>query len=195
MIIRRVLVTCIALTLAVLLAACAGDDAADTVEVAPESPDAPEPEEATEPEEPEEPAAGATTVAVADSDDGQHLADDEGNTLYLFDPDTDGVSTCYDDCAANWPPLITDGDAQAAEGLDQALLGTAERDDGQVQVTYNDWPLYYFSNDQESGDTNGQGVNDVWWLVSPEGTAIRDDAEAPEEEATEEDTSSSMDGY
>ena len=28
-----------------------------------------------------------------------------------------------------------------------------------------DWPLYYFANDTAPGQTNGQGANDVWWLV------------------------------
>lgn len=192
MTVRRVLVTCTSLMLAAALAACASDDAAETAEVAPETP--------AEQVSPEEPAPEATTVAVADSDRGPHLIDGLGRTLYLFDADTDGVSTCYDDCAANWPALIAEGDPQVTEGLDPALLGTTQREDGQIQVTYNDWPLYTFANDQEPGNANGQGVGDVWWLVSPEGTAIREGAEAPEPEeeapapAPEDDTSGN-DGY
>ena len=35
-------------------------------------------------------------------------------------------------------------------------LATIERDDGSKQVTYNGWPLYYFANDRQPGNTNGQ---------------------------------------
>ena len=51
------------------------------------------------------------------------------------------------------------------------LLGTLTRDDGTVQVTYNGWPLYHFSGDTAPGDTNGQGLEGVWFLVSPTGVS------------------------
>ena len=50
--------------------------------------------------------------------------------------------------------------------------GTTERDDGSTQVTYNGWPLYYFANDAAAGDTNGQAVNDVWYVVDAAGDAV-----------------------
>jgi predicted lipoprotein with Yx(FWY)xxD motif len=58
------------------------------------------------------------------------------------------------------------------------MLGTVERDDGTTQVTYNDLPLYYFSGDQAAGDLEGQGLNDVWWVLSPEGEPVKDKAAA-----------------
>ena len=63
-------------------------------------------------------------------------------------------------------------EAMAGAGVDATLLGTITRDDGSTQVTYNGWPLYYFHEDAAPGDTNGQGVGGVWFLVSPEGEAI-----------------------
>ena len=42
-----------------------------------------------------------------------------------------------------------------------------------MQVTYNDWPLYYFAGDAQAGDTNGQGVGDVWFAVDASGNAIK----------------------
>ena len=39
-------------------------------------------------------------------------------------------------------------------------------------MTYNGWPLYYFSGDAAPGDTNGQALNDVWWVVDATGNAI-----------------------
>jgi predicted lipoprotein with Yx(FWY)xxD motif len=61
----------------------------------------------------------------------------------------------------------------AGDGVDAALLGTAARDDGSQQATYNGWPLYYFGADTAAGDTNGQGVNDVWFAISARGDAVQ----------------------
>ena len=115
-------------------------------------------------------AGGGAMVTVAESAEGEILVDQEGFSLYLFVPDGQGESTCYDDCEANWPPLT--GEAEAGEGVDAALLGSTERTDGTTQATYDGWPLYYFANDAAPGDVNGQGVNDVWFLVSPTGEGI-----------------------
>lgn len=116
---------------------------------------------------------GAATVATADSEFGTILVDAEGNSLYMFVPDEEeGEPTCYDDCAATWPPLEATGEATAGGGLDASLLGTVQRTDGSTQVTYNDLTLYLFSGDEAPGDTNGQGLNDVWWLVSADGEPV-----------------------
>jgi predicted lipoprotein with Yx(FWY)xxD motif len=119
-------------------------------------------------------AMAAGTVTVGTTDLGDVLVDTEGMTLYMFDPDAQGDSTCYDDCATAWPPLLVDGDPAAGDGVDAALLGTTERTDGTVQVTYNDWPLYYWAQDAAAGDATGQAVNDVWWVLDATGEPIRD---------------------
>ena len=36
-----------------------------------------------------------------------------GATLYTFDDDQNGESSCYDDCAKHWPPLIALSTAKA----------------------------------------------------------------------------------
>jgi predicted lipoprotein with Yx(FWY)xxD motif len=125
------------------------------------------------------PVTGAATVEVSESTDfGTILVDGEGMSLYVFMADTQdgGTSACTDaECTADWPPLVSDGDPVAGEGVDQALLGTITRDDGTTQVTYNGWPLYTFSEDTAPGDTNGQGLEEfggLWFLVSPAGEAI-----------------------
>ena len=123
-------------------------------------------------EEPQEEAEA--TIEVADASLGEILADADGNTLYMFVPDEEqnGEPTCYDDCAEAWPALEAEGEVVAGEGLDQSLLGSVERTDGATQVTYNDLPLYFFSGDEAAGDTNGQGLMDVWYVVSPEGEPV-----------------------
>lgn len=115
-------------------------------------------------------APAGVTLELASSDLGDIVADQDGFTLYLFVPDAQGESTCYDQCAVNWPPLT--GDVALGAGLDDSKLGTVERTDGHTQVTYNGWPLYYFANDAAAGDTNGQGINDVWYALDADGDAI-----------------------
>lgn len=119
--------------------------------------------------------AAAATVALGSTDLGEVLVGPDGMTLYLYDPDAQGASTCYDQCAQAWPPLLADDGAPAAgDGVDAALLGTTERTDGGLQVTYDGWPLYYWAQDDAPGDATGQGVNDVWWVLDASGEPIRD---------------------
>jgi uncharacterized surface protein with fasciclin (FAS1) repeats len=105
---------------------------------------------------------------------GDYLTDADGNSLYLFTPDAGGESTCTGGCAATWPPLLAMiEDIAAGEGTDARAINTITREDpAGTQVTYNDAPLYFFSNDAAAGDTNGQGVGGVWFLVDPDGNAI-----------------------
>jgi predicted lipoprotein with Yx(FWY)xxD motif len=154
-------------SLTVLAAAC-GDDDDESASTEPAATTAVASDSATTAA-----AAGSATVEVVDSDLGQILAS-EGKTLYIFMPDNGGAPTCYDDCAANWPALLADGDVAVGEGLDAALFATATRDDGGEQVTVDGWPLYFFANDAAPGDVNGQGVGDVWYVVAPDGTPIDD---------------------
>ncbi len=114
--------------------------------------------------------AAAQVITVSETDLGTILVDGAGLTLYLFIPDDRGESVCYDQCATTWPPLT--GDFSAGNGVEDSLLGTADRTDGTSQVTYGGWPLYYFAGDAAAGDTNGQGLNEVWFVVSPSGEAI-----------------------
>jgi predicted lipoprotein with Yx(FWY)xxD motif len=111
------------------------------------------------------PAGAGTKVAVANNAKyGQILVDDKGMTLYLWVADTATDSTCYDQCATFWPPLLTTGTPQA----------TTTRKDGKVEVTYAGHPLYYFLQDKAPGDVKGQGSNGfgaLWWVLTPAGAA------------------------
>lgn len=118
--------------------------------------------------------ADLADVEVGATDLGEVLVDADGMTLYVFSNDSGGQSVCYDDCAAAWPPLTVDGGPVAGERVDEGLLGTTERDDGSIQVTYDGWPLYTWESDSGPGDATGQGVNDVWFVVSPDGQATMD---------------------
>jgi predicted lipoprotein with Yx(FWY)xxD motif/cytochrome c5 len=125
-------------------------------------------------------AAGAVTVQAASSDTfGDYLTDGSGKSLYLFLSDTAATagapaqSACSDTCVTNWPPLTVTGEPTAGAGIEGSLLGTFARADGSKQVTYNGHPLYYFAKDASEGDTTGEGMGDMWYLVSPYGIAVK----------------------
>lgn len=165
---RRTLALLAALLLAVGLAGCGDDD--DTTAADDTTTTAAADEETTTTAAPDAEPAGEPTVAVAETGLGDVLVDAEGMTLYLFEPDSMETSACTDDCAGAWPPLM--GEAIAGEGVDQALLTTAPRTDGDDQVAYNGHRLYRYSGDKAPGDTNGQEVGDVWYAVTPAGEPV-----------------------
>lgn len=97
---------------------------------------------------------------------GKYIADAKGMTLYYFKKDGPEKSACSGDCLKKWPPYSADKvDPQA--GLDAKDFSTIKRDDGTVQVTFRGYPLYYFFQDKAPGDTLGQGVGNVWYVVDP----------------------------
>jgi predicted lipoprotein with Yx(FWY)xxD motif len=153
----------------------AADPTPDATTSEPTGPTAtPEETESPEDEPSDDDGSGRSTeVEAEDSALGTILTDSDGNTLYVFLADTDGESTCYDECEDNWPVLEARGELEAGDGIDTALLGTTERTDGTQQVTYGGSPLYYFAGDEGAGDTNGQSVGDVWYVVGPDGEPIQ----------------------
>lgn len=94
---------------------------------------------------------------------GNILTDKSGMTLYIFTRDTAGVSNCAGNCAVNWPPFMAD---EGATGSGKFSIIT--RGDGARQWAYDGMPLYYWIGDSQPGDTTGQGVNDVWFVVEVE---------------------------
>ncbi len=122
---------------------------------------------------PAAPTAAATLAIGQNATLGQFLTDNQGLTLYVFLQDTSSQSTCFDACAQRWPPLLTQGPPTGQTGVNSGFLGTSQRTDGTTQVTYNGHPLYRYSGDQKPGDTNGQGVGSIWYVVSPAGDPIK----------------------
>ncbi len=113
-------------------------------------------------------AGGDLTVGTGSGTAGTYLTGPNGMTLYIFTKDAEGTSVCSGDCAAAWPPLVTETGqtVSAGDGVPGALT-TFARDDGSMQVAYNGKPLYYFAADKAAGDTKGEGVNDVWFIAEP----------------------------
>ncbi|MEX2534161.1 MAG: hypothetical protein WD273_01055 [Trueperaceae bacterium] len=132
---------------------------------------------------------GSTSVEMMESEEyGPYLTDAEGRTLYLFINEegeagdermTEGVrmnaAPCAGGCLNAWPPLT--GEVEAGEGVDEELLYTADVG-GTMMAVYNGWPLYYFANDTEPGQTNGQARGSaptIWYIVSPEGHPVENE--------------------
>jgi predicted lipoprotein with Yx(FWY)xxD motif len=124
------------------------------------------------PQTPQPAATQAVVRAVAHSQLGTILVDGNGQTLYLFTRDERNRSNCTDRCAQIWPPLTTTGAPTAGDGAVSGLLGTITRPEGTMQVTYNGWPLYRYSQDTAAGDVKGQNVNNIWFVVSTYGGPI-----------------------
>ncbi len=114
--------------------------------------------------------AGGDSMSTASTDLGTVLVDPEGFTVYVFLNDTNGESTCYDSCAATWPAVP--GDTAISSDLDSSLFGTTTRTDGAEQLTVAGQPLYRYAPDANPGDTGGQGVGDVWFVVGTDGATI-----------------------
>jgi predicted lipoprotein with Yx(FWY)xxD motif len=106
-----------------------------------------------------------------------YLADGAGKALYTYGADFPGdcnnvpVTNCFKDCAISWPPF--NGEPRVlANGLDDSLFGTIERNDGTAeapiisrQMTYMGWPLYYYKSDLAPNDTKGH-ASGVWQLAT-----------------------------
>jgi predicted lipoprotein with Yx(FWY)xxD motif len=121
-----------------------------------------------------EQTGSSAEVVAADSQYGSVLFDAEQQAIYLFDKETSDTSRCYGACAEAWPPVLTEGNPRAGEGVDAKLLGTTERDDGSTQVTYRDHPLYYYVHDPP-GEVFCHEVEEfggLWLVVDPSGEAV-----------------------
>jgi predicted lipoprotein with Yx(FWY)xxD motif len=116
------------------------------------------------------PAAAASvainTASIASV--GTVLTDAKGFTLYHLKTETPGKIVCTGTCVGVWPPvLLPAGAASAMAGMGlRGGLGTIKRPDGGTQVTYKGMPLYRYSGDAAAGQTNGQGIENVWFAVT-----------------------------
>lgn len=97
---------------------------------------------------------------------GKYLTDTEGKSLYWFKKDAPGTSACAGPCVEKWPIYYRDA-VKAPEGVKAEDFGTITRGDGSKQTTFRGYPLYYWVNDKQAGDTSGQGVNNVWYVIDP----------------------------
>lgn len=93
---------------------------------------------------------------------GWQLTDAKGMALYTYTRDQEpGKSTCKDDCAVQWPPLLA---SPGAENTDD--WSTFKRDDGSLQWAFRGKPLYTYSRDVAPGDVNGDEIQRRWYVAT-----------------------------
>jgi predicted lipoprotein with Yx(FWY)xxD motif len=97
---------------------------------------------------------------------GSFLVAANGMTLYHYGADSSGVSNCTGGCASTWPPYTVSGTLTASAGINGSL-STITRADGTKQLAYKGQALYYYAGDSKVGDTNGNGIGGVWFIVNP----------------------------
>ncbi len=115
------------------------------------------------------PGQSATLMVATDARLGGHLVDGSGRSLYYFAKDVPAggtqaaVSNCNAGCLPIWP--IFNADSVVALGINAMDVGQITRSDGSKQTTYKGFPLYYYAGDTAAGDTKGEGVNGIWYVV------------------------------
>ena len=114
-------------------------------------------------------ASGSTlALKTASGKAGIWLTNSAGQALYIYTKDKGTTSECYGACATAWPPLTATGQVTISGKYSVSKdLGFTTRTDGTKQITYGGHPLYYFKGDTASGQTNGEGVEGVWFLIGP----------------------------
>lgn len=115
-----------------------------------------------------------TTLKLSKVSFGKVLVGPNGHTLYLFEKDKGGKSSCTGACAAAWSPLTTSGTPRVTGGT-ASMVSTTTRPDGTTQVVYNGHPLYYYEDDKKPGQTEGEGSKAFgaeWYAVGANGNKV-----------------------
>ncbi len=81
-------------------------------------------------------------------------------TLYTFDQDTIGTTTCFGGCLVVWPALYAPADAQAFGDF-----SVIARDATTKQWAYKGLPLYFYVGDAAPGDVTGEYTD--WTIARP----------------------------
>ena len=111
---------------------------------------------------------------------GTVLVNGQGQTLYMLTSEKGGKITCTqaNGCTQAWPEtLLANGatTAKAGSGVQSSLLGTVKDASGNLEVTYNHWPLYTFSGDPGPGVAKGQGLTSfggTWYVLNGSGNPV-----------------------
>jgi predicted lipoprotein with Yx(FWY)xxD motif len=97
------------------------------------------------------------------------LTTGNGLTLYTLSTDTSTNSTCTGACAQTWPPFMAQGNIVTGTPIQGSF--TVQTTANGSQVEYNGHPLYTYSGDAIH-QVNGQGINNVWYVVTPLAKAV-----------------------
>jgi predicted lipoprotein with Yx(FWY)xxD motif len=116
-------------------------------------------------------AAAGPDATVATSTLGKIVVDGKGMTAYFFDRDSanSGTSACTGQCAVNWPAITSASTVPSVVGIS----GTVGSIAATKQITINGRPIYTYLFDTAVGETKGQGVGGVWFVISPAGVEMQ----------------------
>ena len=121
-------------------------------------------------------AATGALLAAAHTSLGTVLVDGKGMAVYVFGADSPGTSTCTGVCVQYWPPVPAPATLPASVTGVSGALGEITRSDGSKQLTVAGWPVYTYAADTTPGVASGEGKNlsgGQWWVVAPDGTAVK----------------------
>jgi predicted lipoprotein with Yx(FWY)xxD motif len=93
--------------------------------------------------------------------DMKYLTDENGNSLYYFSNDTANTSNCNGNCETTWPKLNSSSLVLPSIFTVSQFGSTSG---SQSHVSFQTKPLYFFANDTQRGNINGNGVGQVWFL-------------------------------
>jgi predicted lipoprotein with Yx(FWY)xxD motif len=110
----------------------------------------------------------ALSLGVTGRRGREYLFGYNGMPVYIYSKDRGAQSTCYGDCAVRWPPYIVGAqdDLGPKAGV-EGKVDTTRRSDGNLQLTYNGRPLYFYAADKDDEAPAGHRVNGLWHLVRP----------------------------
>lgn len=102
---------------------------------------------------------------------GVILTDASGRAVYVLD-----APCTTPDCTSQFTPVAGHSMAKAGDTtVKSSMVGSTTGANGAKQATYNGQPLYYYTGDQGSGSTKGQGMkvgSTTAHLVSPSGSTV-----------------------
>jgi predicted lipoprotein with Yx(FWY)xxD motif len=96
-------------------------------------------------------AAAAALFIAASAHAAGMLTAKNGMTLYTFDKDTGGASSCYADCAKMWPPYLGKANAKMTAGWTMV-----KRTGGKMQWAYDGKPVYMFLQGRQEEGRHGR---------------------------------------
>ncbi len=104
--------------------------------------------------------ATVSNTAPVTSINGRLVDSRNRMTLYTYDKDTMNNSECGSACLVAWPAFKAPSNARAS-----GQFAAFQREDGTYQWAVNGKPLYFYANDTEVGDVDGDNKLGVWHIV------------------------------
>jgi predicted lipoprotein with Yx(FWY)xxD motif len=109
----------------------------------------------------------STATVTVKGQSAKVLTDGQGRTLYYFTADTATQSAVSSNLAKIWHPLLFTGSGGPTSSTSLTGKLSVLTDTNGNQIEYNGHPLYSFSGDTAPGQTNGEGVAGMWYVVTP----------------------------